>query len=167
MGLEWVRFALDGRQHMSEHWRTPTPAPVTNAVCGPTVPGTQKPPSGINLTTLNPCPLKVCCNTWSQYGTTANFCVISKSETGAPGTSALGTNGCMANCGMDIISSGLPAKKIKVAYFESWNWGRECLNLHADSIDTSFYTHIHFPFANVTADFQIDIGGAQVNSTDS
>lgn len=97
----------------------PMPAPVTNAVCGPTVPRTQKPASGTNLTTLNLCPLKVCCNTWGQCGTTANFCVISKSETGAPGTSAKGTNWCIANCGMDIVSSGKPAANIKVTYFES------------------------------------------------
>lgn len=139
----------------------PMPAPVSNAVCGPTVPGTQKPPSGTNITSLNPCLLKVCCNIWGQCGTTADFCVISKSETGAPGTSAPKTNGCIANCGMGIISSGPPAKKIKVAYFESWNWGRACLNMHVDSIDTSVYTHIHFAFANITADFQVDVSGAQ------
>jgi hypothetical protein len=44
------------------------PAPVKNAVCGPTVPGTETPPAGTNLTSLNPCPLKVCCNVWGQYG---------------------------------------------------------------------------------------------------
>lgn len=139
----------------------PMPAPVANAVCGPTVPGTQKPSSGTNLTELNACPLKVCCNIWGQCGTTADFCVISKSETGAPGTSAKGTNGCIANCGMDIISSGKPASKIKIAYFESWNWNRPCLHMHVDSIDASVYMHVHFAFANITTDFKIDISGAQ------
>ncbi|KAK0103087.1 hypothetical protein ONS96_005698 [Cadophora gregata f. sp. sojae] len=139
----------------------PMPAPVSNAVCGPTVPGTQKPPSGTNLTSLNPCPLKVCCNIWGQCGTTADFCVISPSESGAPGTAKNGSNGCIANCGMDIISSSAPAEKIKVAYFESWNWNRECLHMHVDSIDTKVYNHIHFAFANITTDFQIDVSGAQ------
>jgi LysM repeat protein len=139
----------------------PMPAPVTNAVCGPTVPGTQKPSSGTNITEMNPCPLKVCCNIWGQCGTTADFCIISKSDTGAPGTAKKGSNGCIANCGMDIISSGPPASRIKIAYFESWNWNRECLHMHVDSINTKLYTHVHFAFANITTDFQIDISGAQ------
>ena len=139
----------------------PMPAPVTNAVCGPTLPGTQRPSSGTNITEMNPCPLKVCCNIWGQCGTTADFCIISKSESGAPGTAKKGSNGCIANCGMDIISSGAPASRIKIAYFESWNWNRECLHMHVDSIDTKAYTHVHFAFANITTEFQIDISGAQ------
>jgi GH18 family chitinase len=54
---------------------------------------------------------------------------------------------------MDIVSSGLPASKIKVAYYESWNWARLCLHMYVDSIDTSVYTYIHFAFANITADY--------------
>lgn len=138
----------------------PMPAPVSNAVCGPTVPGTQKPSAGTNLTSLNPCPLKVCCNIWGQCGTTADFCTAKPSDSGAPGTSGV-PNGCVANCGMDIVSSGPPASKIKIAYFESWNWNRKCLHMHVDSIDTSVYTHIHFAFANITSDFRIDVSGAQ------
>ena len=38
----------------------PMPAPLENAVCGPQVPGTIKPPSGTNISELNPCPLKAC-----------------------------------------------------------------------------------------------------------
>jgi len=139
----------------------PMPAPVSNAVCGPTVPGTQKPTSLTNLAGLNPCPLKVCCNIWGQCGITANFCVISKSTTGAPGTAAPGSNGCIASCGMDIVSSSPPATKIKVTYFESWNWGRPCLHMHVDSINTATYTHIHFAFGNITSNFQVDVSGAQ------
>lgn len=139
----------------------PMPAPVANAVCGPTVPGTLTPPVGTNITEMNPCPLKVCCNIWGQCGTTSDFCVISPSESGAPGTAKKGSNGCIANCGMDIIKSDPPAEKIKVAYFESWNWNRDCLNMHVDSIDTSVYTHVHFAFANISTDFQIDVSGAQ------
>jgi GH18 family chitinase len=86
---------------------------------------------------------------------------MSRSETGAPGTSAPGENGCIANYGIDIISSGPPVNKIKVAYFKSWNWGRSCLNMHVTGINTTAYTHIHFAFANITSDFQIDISGAQ------
>jgi hypothetical protein len=58
------------------------------------MPGTIQPPAGTNLSTLNPCPLNICCNIWGQCGLTDDFCVISKSATGAPGTSAPGKNGC-------------------------------------------------------------------------
>ncbi|KAF2809813.1 putative glycosyl hydrolase, family 18 [Mytilinidion resinicola] len=135
----------------------PLPANVPNAVCGPTMNGTIQPPVGTDLATLNPCPLNVCCNIWGQCGTTDDFCVISKSETGAPGTSAPGENGCISHCGRDIIKGPAPAQKIKVAYYESWNLGRKCLNMWVDEIDTS-YTHIHFAFANITrGDFNVDI----------
>lgn len=74
----------------------PFPVSVSNALCGPQVPGTKKPTSGSSddWAKLNPCPLNVCCNVWGQCGTTDDFCVISKSATGAPGTSAPGKNGC-------------------------------------------------------------------------
>jgi hypothetical protein len=42
------------------------PAPVANAICGPTVPGTPVPPVGTNISTLNPCPLNACCDIWGQ-----------------------------------------------------------------------------------------------------
>lgn len=35
----------------------PLPAPISNAICGPTKPGTQKPGPGQQLADLNPCPL--------------------------------------------------------------------------------------------------------------
>ena len=42
----------------------PMPAPVQGVVCGPQVPGTPVPPSGTDLSTLNPCPLNACCDAW-------------------------------------------------------------------------------------------------------
>lgn len=74
----------------------PFPASVSNAVCGPQAPGTKKPILGTSddWAKLNPCPLNVCCNIWGQCGTTDDFCVISKSATGAPGTAAPKKNGC-------------------------------------------------------------------------
>ncbi|KAJ5056167.1 hypothetical protein J3E72DRAFT_200340 [Bipolaris maydis] len=141
----------------------PMPANVPNAVCGPTMNGTTQPPAGTDLATLNPCPLNVCCNIWGQCGMTDDFCVISKSETGAPGTSAPGKNGCISNCGRDIIKGSAPASKIKVAYYESWNFNRPCLTMHVDQIDTSTYTHIHFAFANVTrGDYRVEITDPKV-----
>ncbi|KAK2771652.1 hypothetical protein FQN53_004945 [Emmonsiellopsis sp. PD_33] len=136
----------------------PMPAPVSGAICGPTVPGTEQPPKGTNLTTLNPCPLKVCCNIWGQCGTTDDFCTVSESETGAPGTSAPGENGCkcVSNCGRDIIKGDPPSEKIHVAYFEAWNHNRKCLTMDVDQVDTDKYTHIHFAFIDVTPEFAID-----------
>lgn len=44
----------------------PMPAVVTNAVCGPQVPGTAKPAAGTDLSQLNTCPLNACCDIWGQ-----------------------------------------------------------------------------------------------------
>jgi hypothetical protein len=66
--------------------------------------GTTQPSGGTDLATLNPCPLNVCCNIWGQCGMTDDFCVISKSETGAPGTSAPGKNGCKCSSVRDIVA---------------------------------------------------------------
>ncbi|KAE8154361.1 hypothetical protein BDV25DRAFT_147998, partial [Aspergillus avenaceus] len=76
----------------------PMPAPVPNAVCGPQVPGTKEPPRGTDLSTLNQCPGKICCNVWGQCGTSRDFCVRNPADTGAPGTSQPGANGCISNC---------------------------------------------------------------------
>ncbi|KAF1973227.1 putative glycosyl hydrolase, family 18 [Bimuria novae-zelandiae CBS 107.79] len=127
----------------------PMPATVANAVCGPTMPGAVKPPSGSNMSSLNPCPLNVCCNIWGQCGTTDDYCTVKKSATGAPGTSGH-QNGCISNCGRDIIKGPAPAKKMKVAYYEAWNFNRECLNMDVETIPDD-YTHIHFAFANISA----------------
>lgn len=138
----------------------PMPAPVPNAVCGPTVPNTPQPPKGTNLTTLNECPLKACCNVWGQCGLTDDFCTYSPSKSGAPGTSAL-RNGCVSNCGRELKKGPAPDKKMKVAYFEAWNGNRPCLHMDVTDIDTSAYTHIHFAFAEVTRDFKVDISKVQ------
>lgn len=80
----------------------PLPAPVDNAVCGPTVPGTKYPKAGETLADLNPCPLNVCCDTWGQCGQTPEFCTVQPGLTGNPGTAAKGKNSCISNCGLDI-----------------------------------------------------------------
>lgn len=108
----------------------PMPAPIDNAVCGPQVPGTKKPSNMVDLASLNACPLKACCNVWGQCGTTADFCIPAPADTGAPGTSKPGANGCIYNCGMDIVNNGSPPKTfIKVGYFEAWNLNRPCLHM--------------------------------------
>lgn len=158
----------------------PFPSSISDAVCGPQVPGTKKPSSGSSddWAKLNPCPLNVCCNVWGKCGTTDDFCVVAKASTGAPGTTQSGKNSCkptatfelagallthlgIASCGRDIIKGSAPAKTMRVAYFEAWNGNRKCLNMDVDQIDTSKYTHIHFAFANVTSTYGIDVSGAQ------
>lgn len=80
---------------LSTGW-PPFPASVANAQCGPTVPDTEMPEGSTSdeWAELNPCPLNVCCNIWGKCGFTDDFCVISESESGAPGTSKPGENGC-------------------------------------------------------------------------
>lgn len=134
------------------------PASLKDTVCGPQVPGTQKPADMSKLADLNPCPLNACCNKWGQCGTTKDFCIQTKSHTGNPGTSAPNTNGCISNCGMDIVNNAAaPSKFRSVGYFEGWNMDRPCLNMDASQIDGSQYDTVHFGFAEVTLDFDVDV----------
>lgn len=133
----------------------PMPASVYNAECGPTVPGTEPPKDGEDLADLNPCPLDVCCNFWGHCGTTKDFCIPSNSSTGNPGTSAPGENGCIANCGMELVNNDTPPKEYrKIGYFEGWNYNRKCLNMHVDDIEKG-YTHIHFAFGEFTSSLEV------------
>ncbi|KAJ7162829.1 glycoside hydrolase superfamily [Mycena filopes] len=131
------------------------PAPVKGAVCGPQVPGTPNATAGTDLTTLNPCPLNACCNVWGQCGTTSDFCT--PSGTGAPGTAAPGTNGCISNCGTIIVEGDAPEEFRRIAYFEAFNLDRPCLNMDMLQINLTQYTHLHFAFLDLTPDFDVDI----------
>jgi GH18 family chitinase len=140
----------------------PMPAAIRDAQCGPQKEGTQPPPSGVALKDLNPCPLSVCCNIWGQCGTTEDFCIESPADTGAPGTSQPLKNGCISNCGMDIINNAVPpASFARVAYFEAWNQNRRCLNMDVTQIDKTKFTHIHFAFGDITPDYRIDVSKVQ------
>ena len=120
----------------------PMPAPVDGVVCGPQVPGTSPPASGTSLASLNPCPLNACCDVYGQCGTTSEFCTESTLSTGAPGTAALYSNGCISNCGTDLITGTAPSTFIKIAYFEGFNDQRPCLNMDPSQIDPNQYnTH--------------------------
>ncbi|KAI6778523.1 uncharacterized protein J7T54_005047 [Emericellopsis cladophorae] len=139
----------------------PMPASVSNAVCGPTVPGTKAPAAGKNISTLNPCPLNVCCNNWGNCGLTDDFCKVNKAASGNPGTAPAGESGCIDNCGMEIVKGAAPAKKINIAYFEAWNFERKCLNMNVDEIDTDRYNTIHFAFVDINNEFGIDASKVQ------
>lgn len=135
----------------------PMPQSVDNAVCGPLKSGSQPPSAGHDLASLNPCPLNSCCTIWGQCGITPEFCTNKTGSTGNPGTAPTGQNGCISNCGTDVKKDGAPSSPISVGYYESWNFDRPCLNMRADSIDTTKYTHYHWGFAAVTTDFGVSI----------
>nr|XP_036590015.1 glycoside hydrolase family 18 protein [Colletotrichum truncatum]KAF6802020.1 glycoside hydrolase family 18 protein [Colletotrichum truncatum] len=136
----------------------PLPAPVSNAMCGPTKPGTTHPGAGKNISMLNPCPLNVCCNVWGNCGLDSNFCNIHPAKTGNPGTSAPKKNSCISNCGMDITNNKTaPEKHRSVGYFEGWNYNRPCLHMDADKVDPGNYGTIHFSFAEISTSFDVVI----------
>ncbi|EMT66128.1 Killer toxin subunits alpha/beta [Fusarium odoratissimum] len=139
----------------------PLPAPVSNAQCGPTKPGTKMPTGNKKLADLNPCPLKACCNIWGQCGTTRDYCTISKSTTVNPGMSKPRENGCISNCGMRIVNNEkAPDSFKKIAYYESWNQDRPCMHMDVRTITSAFtsgWTHVHFTFANITSDYKVSV----------
>ncbi|KAF7554695.1 hypothetical protein G7Z17_g2698 [Cylindrodendrum hubeiense] len=133
----------------------PFPSEIANAICGPQVPGTEAPDDDTDIATLNPCPLNACCNIWGQCGINKDFCV--DTNTGAPGTAEAGTYGCISNCGTDIVK-GSGDGSIRIAYFEGYGLGRDCLFQDALQIDASAYTYIHFAFGTLTTDYEVEVG---------
>jgi chitinase len=133
--------------------KPPMPSTFSQAQCGPQFLGTKKPTNGTDISLLNQCPLKACCNTWAQCGVTEEYCT--KSGNGAPGTAAKDTNGCISNCGTDIIFGSRPQEFRRVAYFEAFNQGRPCLRMDVTQIDLSKYNYIHFAFAIITKDYKV------------
>jgi hypothetical protein len=139
----------------------PMPAVVSNAVCGPQVSGSKRPTIWADISTLNPCPLNACCNIWGQCGITPDFCTTTKSTTGAPGTAAANTNGCISHCGTAVTNNAAaPSAQRKIGYFESFGAQRSCLNLSASGL-ASHYTHMHYAFAEITDDFKVDISQSE------
>ncbi|KAJ5519173.1 Peptidoglycan-binding Lysin subgroup [Penicillium expansum] len=139
----------------------PMPAEVSDAECGPQVPGTKLPKDMSKLADLNPCPLNACCNTFGHCGTTAEFCT--DTNTGAPGTAKAGTNGCISHCGMDIVKGNAPTKFRSVGYYESYQFKRQCLYQDVMQVDHSKYTHLHFGFVDISSDYEISINDKSAN----
>ncbi|KXJ87032.1 hypothetical protein Micbo1qcDRAFT_125215 [Microdochium bolleyi] len=137
----------------------PMPASITNAQCGPMVPGSKRPSAGTALADINPCPLNACCNIHGQCGINQDFCTEKPAKNGNPGTSS-GTNGCVSSCGMELANDGEgPSEYGRVGYYESWNFGRKCLNMRATDANTDgSYTIIHWAFAEINMnDFTVKI----------
>ncbi|KAJ5256981.1 CAZyme family GH18 [Penicillium angulare] len=143
---------------------TPMPAALTGATCGPQKPGTKAPSGsydGWDLVKINPCPLNACCSGWGYCGTTEEFCTESPADTKAPGAFQKNKNGCISNCGTDVINNKeTPDTFIRVAYYEAFNVKRDCLNMNVKEIDDDTLTHVHFAFAGVSADFDITFDSA-------
>ncbi|KAL4877049.1 hypothetical protein BJY04DRAFT_231180 [Aspergillus karnatakaensis] len=132
----------------------PMPAPLSNAVCGPQKPGTETPEDTSDIADLNPCPLNACCNVWGQCGITDEFCT--DTSTGAPGSAKPGTNGCISNCGMQIVPSEPPAEFRRIAYYQGYGFSsRDCLYQDALQVDGTKYTHMHFGFGELTHDYEV------------
>lgn len=135
----------------------PMPSALENAECGPQKPGTVIPDSGTrNISSLNPCPLNACCNIWGQCGITDDFC--KDTNTGAPGTAKTGTNGCISNCGTDIIQGDGPSSFINLQYYEAFGMDRECLFQDISQLDLSTTTHIHYSFATLDSSWAVSVG---------
>ncbi|KAK8057967.1 glycoside hydrolase [Apiospora saccharicola] len=137
------------------------PAELSNAVCGPQKPGTKfdGPVTDTEaLAHLNPCPLNSCCNIWGQCGIDESFCTVSTGPTENPGTSQAGVFGCISNCGTDIVGNDSPPAQFqRVGYYETYNWGRECLHQRAAGANTIGYTHMHWAFGSVDMDMNVFI----------
>ncbi|KAK2760814.1 hypothetical protein FQN54_002052 [Arachnomyces sp. PD_36] len=139
----------------------PMPAPISNAVCGPQLPGTATPKdtSREALAKLNPCPLNVCCTIWGQCGTTDVFCTATGDS---PGDVKPGTNGCISNCGTEIVNNDEGPETFRsIAYFEAFNGDRSCLYMDVTDIDTSQHTHLHFSFIDLTSSFGVSTKSVQ------
>ncbi|EWZ84453.1 hypothetical protein FOWG_12248 [Fusarium oxysporum f. sp. lycopersici MN25] len=160
-GWNGCKNILLGQKICTSKGSPPLPAPVSDAQCGPTKPGSKMPTGNKKLTDLNPCPLKACCNIWGQCGTTKDYCTISKSTTGNPGMSSPRENGCTSNCDMKIVNNEkAPDSFKKVAYYESWNQDRPCMHVDVRTITSAFmsgWTHVHFAFANITTDYKVSV----------
>jgi hypothetical protein len=135
----------------------PMPATVVGYECGPQKPGTTEPSGGSSdIASLNPCPLNACCDVWGQCGITDEYCT--DTGTGNPGTAAPNTNGCISNCGTDIVQGAAPSEFISLAYYEGYGMDRACLYQDARQIDTSKFTHLHFAFGVLSADYEVTTG---------
>ncbi|KAJ5646716.1 hypothetical protein N7490_003088 [Penicillium lividum] len=141
----------------------PYPLPIANAVCGPQVNSTVFNSSSPSVwATYNPCPLNACCDVWGQCGTTPVYCNNTLASTGAPGTAADGSDGCISNCGTAITNQASSSSSYSaIGYYEASSVNRSCLQMDPSSIDLSQWTHIYFAFGNIASDFSINVDGME------
>lgn len=93
---------------------------------------------------------------------TVDFCTESPADTGAPGTAKPGTNGCISNCGIDIVNNDKGPDQFRtIGYFEAFDQLRACLRMSASEVPGDKYSHVHFAFATITSDFGVDLSDAE------
>ncbi|KAL6691579.1 glycoside hydrolase superfamily [Trichoderma pleuroticola] len=143
----------------------PMPAPVSNAVCGPQKPGTVSPgpvTDASALAKLNPCPLNSCCNIWGQCGIDSLYCTKADGLMGNPGTAPPDSNGCISNCGTDIVNNDKPSLGgfQRIGYYEAFNWERSCLHMRSEMSNTQQYTHMHWAFGDVKSDMSVSVNNS-------
>lgn len=103
--------------------------------------------------------LHACCNIWGQCDVNGDFCVPTEGVFGNPGTGPSEDNGCVQNCGQEIVNNEEgPAEVIHVGYYESWNFERPCLKMRARALaDLSKYTHMHWGFGTITKNLNVGV----------
>ncbi|KAL7800674.1 glycoside hydrolase superfamily [Trichoderma afarasin] len=109
------------------------------------------------LAKLDPCPLNSCCNIWGQCGIDSLFCNKAEGPTGNPGTAPPDSNGCISNCGTDIVNNNKPPSSgfQRIGYYEAFNWERPCLHMRSEMSNTQNYTHMHWAFGDVKSDMSV------------
>jgi chitinase len=75
------------------------------------------------------------------------------SDTGNPGTRQPGTNGCISNCGTNIVTSASPATFERIGYYEAFNFDRPCGHVSVNAIPDR-YTIVHWAFASISSTFR-------------
>jgi hypothetical protein len=67
----------------------------------------------------------------------------------------------ISSFGMEIVSGTPVADYIRIGYVEQCNGNRRCLRSHVTQFKDAGFTHIHWAFANLTADFRPDVSSLQ------
>ncbi|KAF7516416.1 hypothetical protein PCG10_002177 [Penicillium crustosum] len=81
------KLQIGGQMCLSEG-QPPMPVAISDAICGPQVPGTARPKLWTEIASLNPCPAGQCCSTKGKCGTGADFCGSSAPAAVVPPASA-------------------------------------------------------------------------------
>ncbi|CAK46246.1 uncharacterized protein An12g05330 [Aspergillus niger] len=123
--------------------------------------GMIRPSNWSDISSLNPCPLNVCCDTWGLCGITPEFCLVSELITGAPGTAVNNINGCISNCGTAILNNDTVVNnELKVGYFEAYGVNCLCLAMNVSQFPSA-YPNVYYVFGEITSDFNVDISGSE------
>jgi chitinase len=64
-----------------------------------------------------------------------------------------GSNGCISNCGTQIVSGSQPSTFERVGYYEAFNADRPCGKLSVGGIPDR-YTIVHWAFASLSTSFE-------------